>query len=106
MPEAACGSYQNADGGVYLSQLCLLCRPPLPIGDDQGGGGGLKLDWHTVKALDRRTWRRNSSMLLRSHAANSLAELILKTADQGHTTYEDLLAAASDQIQVIASIIT
>ena len=66
----------------------------------------MKLDWHTVKALDRRTWRRNSSMLLRSHAANSLAELILKTAAQGHTTYEDLLAAASDQIQVIASIIT
>ena len=41
-------------------------------------------------------------MLLRSHATNSLAELILKTAAQGHTTYEDLLAAASEQIQVIA----
>ena len=51
-------------------------------------------------------WRVAARLALRSHAANSLAELILKTADQGHTTYEDLLAAASDQIQVIALIIT
>ena len=35
-----------------------------------------------------------------------LAEFILKTAAQGHTTYKDLLAAATDQIQVIASTFT
>jgi hypothetical protein len=35
-----------------------------------------------------------------------LAECILKTAAQGHTTYNELLAAATDQIQVIVSMFT
>ena len=32
-----------------------------------------------------------------------LAECILKAAAQGHTAYNELLTAATDQIQVIAS---
>jgi hypothetical protein len=35
-----------------------------------------------------------------------LAECILKTAAQEHTTYNELLAAATDQIQVIVSMFT
>jgi hypothetical protein len=35
-----------------------------------------------------------------------LAECILKAAAQGHTSYNDLVAAASDQIQVILSLFT
>jgi len=35
-----------------------------------------------------------------------LAECILKAAAQGHTTYNELVAAASDQIQVIVSLFT
>ena len=35
-----------------------------------------------------------------------LAEAILKAAAQGHTSYNELLAAATDQIQVILSILT
>jgi hypothetical protein len=35
-----------------------------------------------------------------------LAECILKAAAQGHTTYNELVAAASDQIQVILSLFT
>ena len=35
-----------------------------------------------------------------------LAECILKTAAQGHTAYNELLSAATDQIQVIVSIFT
>ena len=35
-----------------------------------------------------------------------LAEAILKAAAQGHTSYSELLAAATDQIQVIVSMLT
>jgi hypothetical protein len=35
-----------------------------------------------------------------------LAECILKTAAQGHTAYNELLTAATDQIQVIVSMFT
>jgi hypothetical protein len=35
-----------------------------------------------------------------------LAECILKAAAQGHTTYNELVSAASDQIQVIVSLFT
>ncbi len=35
-----------------------------------------------------------------------LAECILKAAAQGHTTYNELIAAAADQIQLIASTLT
>jgi hypothetical protein len=35
-----------------------------------------------------------------------LAECILKAAAQGHTSYNELVAAASDQIQVILSLFT
>ena len=35
-----------------------------------------------------------------------LAECILKAAAQGHTSYNELIAAASDQIQVIISMVT
>ena len=35
-----------------------------------------------------------------------LAEVILKAAAQGHTSYSELLAAATDQIQVIVSMLT
>ena len=35
-----------------------------------------------------------------------LAECILKAAAQGHTSYNELFAAASDQIQVIISMVT
>jgi hypothetical protein len=35
-----------------------------------------------------------------------LAECILKAAAQGHTSYNELVAAASDQIQVILSMFT
>ena len=35
-----------------------------------------------------------------------LAEAILKAAAQGHTSYNELLVAANDQIQVIVSILT
>jgi hypothetical protein len=35
-----------------------------------------------------------------------LAECILKAAAQGHTTYNELIAAASDQINVILSLFT
>ncbi len=35
-----------------------------------------------------------------------LAECILKAAAQGQTSYADLLAAATDHIQVIASMFT
>jgi len=35
-----------------------------------------------------------------------MAELILKTAAEGQTTYDGLLAAASDQIQTIVSMLT
>jgi hypothetical protein len=35
-----------------------------------------------------------------------LAECILKAAAQGHTAYNELLTAATDQIQVIASMFT
>jgi len=35
-----------------------------------------------------------------------LAECILKAAAQGHTSYNELIAAASDQIQVIISMAT
>ena len=35
-----------------------------------------------------------------------LAECILKTAAEGHTAYNELLSAATDQIQVIVSIFT
>jgi hypothetical protein len=35
-----------------------------------------------------------------------LAECILKAAAQGHTSYNELVTAASDQIQVILSLFT
>jgi hypothetical protein len=35
-----------------------------------------------------------------------LAECILKAAAQGHTSYNELIAIASDQIQVIISMVT
>ncbi len=35
-----------------------------------------------------------------------MAELILKAAAEGQTSYEGLLAAASDQIQTILSMLT
>jgi len=35
-----------------------------------------------------------------------LAEAILKAAAQGHTSYHELTAAATDQIQVILSMLT
>ena len=35
-----------------------------------------------------------------------LAECILKAAAQGHTSYNELLAAAADQIQVAISLFT
>jgi hypothetical protein len=35
-----------------------------------------------------------------------LAECILKAAAQGHTSYNELVAAASDQIQVVLSLFT
>ena len=35
-----------------------------------------------------------------------LAEAILKAAAQGHTSYSELMAAATDQIQTILSILT
>ena len=35
-----------------------------------------------------------------------MAEAILKAAAQGHTSYNELLVAATDQIQVIVSILT
>ena len=35
-----------------------------------------------------------------------LAECILKAAAQGHTSYNELIAAASDQIHVILSLFT
>jgi hypothetical protein len=35
-----------------------------------------------------------------------LAEAILKAAAQGHTSYHELIAAATDQIQVILSMLT
>ena len=35
-----------------------------------------------------------------------LAECLLKAAARGHTNYADLLAAATDHIQVIASMFT
>lgn len=35
-----------------------------------------------------------------------LAECILKAAAQGHTSYNELMAAASDQIQTIVSLFT
>ena len=35
-----------------------------------------------------------------------LAECILKSAAQGHTSYNELIAAASDQIQAIISMLT
>jgi hypothetical protein len=35
-----------------------------------------------------------------------LAEFILKAAAEGHTNYDALIAAASDQIQVILSLIS
>ena len=35
-----------------------------------------------------------------------LAEAILKAAAQGHTSYSELLAAATDQIQAIVSMLT
>jgi hypothetical protein len=35
-----------------------------------------------------------------------LAECILKAAAQGHTTYSELVTAASDQIQVVVSLLT
>jgi hypothetical protein len=35
-----------------------------------------------------------------------LAECILKAAAQGHTSYNELVAAASDQMQVILSLFT
>ena len=35
-----------------------------------------------------------------------LAECILKAAAQGHTSYNELIAAASDQIQTIVSLFT
>jgi hypothetical protein len=34
-----------------------------------------------------------------------MAELILKAAAEGHTTYEGLLAIASDQIQTVLSML-
>ena len=36
----------------------------------------------------------------------SLAEAILKAAAQGHTSYNELLTAATDQIQVIVSMLS
>jgi len=35
-----------------------------------------------------------------------LAEAILKAAAQGHTSYNELMAAATNQIQTILSILT
>ena len=35
-----------------------------------------------------------------------MAEAILKAAAQGHTSYNELIAAATDQIQVILSMLT
>ena len=35
-----------------------------------------------------------------------LAEAILKTAAQGHTSYRELVTAATDQVQVILSMLT
>ena len=35
-----------------------------------------------------------------------LAEAILKAAAQGHTSYNELMAAATDQIQTILAILT
>ena len=44
--------------------LCLLCRPSLPIGDDQGRGGGIEFVW-TVKVLDQQYM---DAQLKRRHA--------------------------------------
>jgi len=41
-----------------------------------------------------------------SAAKAYLAECILKAAAQGHTSYNELIAAASDQINVILSLFT
>jgi hypothetical protein len=35
-----------------------------------------------------------------------LAECILKAAAQGHTTYNELVTAAADQIQAVLSVLT
>jgi hypothetical protein len=35
-----------------------------------------------------------------------LAECILKAAAEGHTTYSELVTAASDQIQAVLSVLT
>ena len=39
-------------------------------------------------------------------AKTYLAEAILKAASQGHTSYNELMAAATEQIQTILSILT
>jgi len=41
-----------------------------------------------------------------ANAKAYLAEAILKAAGQGHTSYNELLAAASDQIHVIVGLFT
>jgi N-acetylglucosamine kinase-like BadF-type ATPase len=41
-----------------------------------------------------------------SAAKAHLAECILKAAAQGHTTYNELVTVAADQIQAILSILT
>jgi hypothetical protein len=35
-----------------------------------------------------------------------MAEIILKAAAEGHTTYDSLITAASDQIQTVVSLFT
>ena len=50
------------------------------------------------------------TMVPRGYSSDSakayLAECILKAAAQGHTSYNELVAAANDQIQTIISFLT
>ena len=49
---------------------------------------------------------RVPSEMVNTETKAYLAECILKAAAQGHTSYADLLTAATDHIQVIASMFT
>jgi hypothetical protein len=53
-----------------------------------------------------RPTRRVPTEYATSERKAYLAEYILKAAAQGHTTYNELVAAAGDQIQIITAALT
>jgi hypothetical protein len=74
-----------------------------------GGPAVAKIDPQLVDVMRsalEEVMRRVPSEYSTSSTKAYLAECILKAAAQGHTTFDELVAAAADQIQAALSLFT